>query len=214
MDTVTKHLRRALGNTVLVAVMATVGLGIALTAVFWALHQTKTFGTNYSFNVPVATPLDQRPDLNPTPGTEIQFSEVIVISGMEPTDAMLLDSMADSSRYLVALLTLVVVEVLCWRLLRDRPFSRIAAWSLGVLAVLMSLVAVLAPYLESVAVQRAVDAMGLPTDGEAATTWVVPVVHTWEDTDWSLLALGLVCGLCAILLARGTRLQRDTEGLI
>ncbi|MGH3714293.1 MAG: hypothetical protein ACRDT4_12655 [Micromonosporaceae bacterium] len=215
MDTITQHLRRALGNTVLVAVMAAAGVGIALTLLFWALSQPMT--PNYAFEVGLAAPLDQRPELNPTsPGTEVQYSEVLVIPGVEPADAVLLESIAGNSRYLVALLTLVVLEVLCWRLLRDRPFSRFAAWSLGLLAVPMSLVAVVAPYLKIVAVQRALDATGLPTYGDAATTWtVVPPAYSWDtDTDWALLGLGLVCGLCAILLARGVRLQQDTEGLI
>lgn len=210
---------RILGRTAL-AVLAAFGiLAAALALLYWSLHLSKWDAAGYSFDVTVVTPLDARPELAPV-AADVQYSTVTVVPQEHPDDARLMAALALSSRYLIGALAALTVAGLAITLLRGRGLGRLTAAWLGVLGGLMAAVAVVEPWLRATAVVRAVEALGLPTDGEAAgapidaATWVVPHPWDWTDTDWFLLLLGLVVVVAAVLVRRARGFERDVEGLV
>lgn len=207
-------------RTLLVLLVALGLLGTLLTGFFWALHLEKSIGMHYSFDVAVVSPLDRVPDLGQEDPTTVQYSTVTVVPTTHPEGPKVMEMLAVSSRYAVGLLACLTVAGLSVGLLRGRPFGRLSGWWLGAVGTLMVLVAVAEPWLSRTSVAGAVDALGLPTGWEATgraaelATWVVPPAWDWTDTDWSLLVLGLVALVSAVLLHRAHRLEQDTAGLI
>ncbi|GAA1423012.1 hypothetical protein [Agrococcus citreus] len=207
-----------LGRGGLIAVIVVAAVGIVGALVTLAVHFEYSINNFVSYEVPMVSPLDTRPDL--VADADIQYATVHVEPLIADSSAILLESIGVSSRYAVAVLTCVVVIWLAVQLLRKRSFGVGTAISLGVLAAAMAAVAIAAPLLEAQATVMAVEALGLPTapdpvgGSEEAATWLMPAVPHWQSSEWSLLALGLVTGLSALLLGRAARLQDDAEGLI
>lgn len=207
-----------LGRGGLIAVIVASAFGMLWTLVIAVLHIQHSINSHPSYDVYVASPIDVRPDL--VADAEIQYATINFAPHAPDATALLLESLGVGSRYAVGLLAGLVIIWLAAQLLRRRSFGIGTAIALGVLAVGMVAASIVAPMLEAQAVVVAVEAAGLPTEpstpvfGESDETWVVPPTPHWQGFDFSLLALGLVTGLCSLLLGRAARLQDDAEGLI
>lgn len=209
---------RLLGRGGLIAVIAVTAFGLVWTLAIAALHIGQSINANPSYEVIVATPLDDRPDL--AGAAEIQWASVFIVPETPDATALLLESIAVGSRYAVGMLAGILLIWLAVRLLRQRSFGFGTAIALGVLGVAMIAVAVAAPQLEAQAIAVAIDAAGVPTEaattsaGELTESIVIPPTPHWQNVDFSLLALGVVTGFSALMLGRAARLQHDTRGLI
>lgn len=208
---------RVLGRGGLIAIIAATALALLWTLSIAALHHI-SINDHASYDVGVASPLDVRPDL--VADADIQYATINFTPVTPDPTAQLLESISVGSRYAVGMMAGLLIIWLAVQLLRKRSFGFGTAGLLGVLAVGMLAVAILAPMLEGQASVLAVQAAGLPTEpstppfGESDETWVIPRAPHWQGFDFSLLALGLVTGLCALLLGRASRLQDETTGLI
>lgn len=120
----------------------------------------------------------------------------------------------------------LLLVLLSLRMLRSRPFARLLAWGLGVVGLLAVVVAAVAPQLEVLAVDLAVQELDLPLydashDGMFTADGADAIALALWDPLWildrvdpALMLLGLVLGALGLLTAHGVRLQRETEGLI
>ncbi|SDS14875.1 hypothetical protein [Agrococcus carbonis] len=209
---------RALGRGGLIAVIVAAAIGLLWTFALAALHITHSINRTPSYEVLVASPVDVRPDI--VADAEVQYATVFFVPQTPDATAMLLESIGVGSRYAIGVLAGLVVIWLAVQLLRRRSLGVGTAVSLGVLAIGMLAVSVAAPMLEAQATVVAIEAAGMPTEyttpvfGESDETIVIAPAPHWQSIDFSLLALGAVTGLAALLLGRAARLQEDTRGLI
>lgn len=176
----------------------------------------------YTVELGYAAPDSLTPPLT-SPESELTYSTVTMrsIPLADPagiSQARLLETVALSSRYAVAVLGFLVAAVVCWRLSRPNPFARWLTIAVGLVSLLLGAVAVVGPWLLRRAHALAVQASGLPgppQPGEARPDgWVTTYAWTLGDTDVTLLVLAVVVGLGAVALRRATQLQTDTAGLI
>lgn len=105
----------------------------------------------------------------------------------------------------------VAVLLLCRRLWTGRTFAPSAAVGLLIVSALTIATAWFAPGLRHRADELALTEMGYPTTGPV---WVELPYYDAFGVDESVLLLGLVLGLTALVYLGARRLQRDTEGLI
>lgn len=120
----------------------------------------------------------------------------------------------------------LLVVLLALRMLRSRPFARLLSWGLGVVGVIAIAAAAVAPQLEAAAVGVAVRELGYAVygDGHDGTFTAdgpdAIALPLWDPlwildrVDITLLLVGIVLGLVALLVAEGTRMQKDMEGLV
>ncbi|MGB3375017.1 MAG: hypothetical protein WBA87_07755 [Microbacterium sp.] len=120
----------------------------------------------------------------------------------------------------------LLVVLLALRMLQSRPFARVLSWGLGLVGIIAITSAAVAPQLEAAAVDVAVRELGYAVfaDGhDGAFTADGPdaiALSLWDPLwildriDITLLLIGIVLGVVALLVAEGTRMQKDTEGLV
>lgn len=120
----------------------------------------------------------------------------------------------------------LLVVLLAVRMLRSRPFARLLSWGLGVVGVIAIAAAAVAPQLEAAAVGVAVRELGYAVygDGHDGTFTAdgpdAIALSLWDPlwildrVDITLLLIGIVLGLVALLVGEGTRMQKDMEGLV
>lgn len=201
----------------IVMIVAAIG-GILAAVVIWAMHVVYSINAFPSYDVPIAVPMETQPDLDTD--AVVQYATIFFQPATPDATALMLQSVGVTARYAIAVLACLVIIWLAVQLLRQRSFGVGTSVALGVLALGMLAVAIVAPMLEAQAVAVAVEAAGLPTEpstptfGESDESWVIPPTPHWQGFDFSLVALGLVTGLCALLLGRASKLQAEAEGLI
>src|SRR5690606_27430133 len=119
------------------------------------------------------------------------------------------------SRYGLAILLLLSVVYLCWRLWRRTPgLGRAMSWWAGGLGLLAITVAILAPLALIHADQLVALAVAAPAAAQGVDPWFVVPGWSTQDTDWWLILFASLLLLLALLLRRAHQAERDTEGLI
>lgn len=159
------------------------------------------------------------PQIAVTGSTWIYFHTVWVSTQELSATAHALFALSGGFPFLVASLGFLGIMLLCLRLLRSRPFGRTAQITLGVVGALSVIGSVLVPWGERKAIILAVEAAGLPTSPEQATSAMRGFILTQDfhwlwRTNWLWLIFGLLLVLVALLWQKATRFQRDQEGLI
>ena len=159
------------------------------------------------------------PQIAFTGSTRIDFSTVFVSTRELSAASQALFAVSGGFPFLVASLGFFGITLLCLRLLKSRPFGRTAQITLGVVGALSVIGAVLVPWGEKKAIILGVEAAGLPTSPEQATSAMRGFVLTQEfdwlwHTNWLWLILGLLLVLVALLWQKATKFQRDQEGLV
>ncbi|QFG69993.1 hypothetical protein [Ornithinimicrobium pratense] len=120
-----------------------------------------------------------------------------------------------ASRYGVAIVLLLSVVYLCWRLWRGTlGLGQTMSWWAAGLGALALAVAVLAPWALISADQLVAQAVAAPTDPQHGDPWFVVPGWSIQDTDWWLALFAALLFLLALLLRRAQRAERDTQGLI
>lgn len=154
------------------------------------------------------------------------YSAVLISSAEALTGPRVLQAVAAALGILVVIGGSLLAVLLAVRMLRGRPFARLLSRGLGTLGALVMIAAAVAPQLNALAVDLAVQELGYRIYDPAADVTmtadgVESVVLSLWDLEWILdrvdltgFLLGVIVGVVALLVADGTRLQRDTEGLV
>lgn len=120
-----------------------------------------------------------------------------------------------AGRYGLAILLLLSVVYLCWRLWRRTPgLGRAMSWWAAGMGLLAAAVAVLAPWALVRADQMVAEEFATPLEPQADGPWFVMPHWSLQDTDWWLVLFAALLLLLAVLLRRAHEAERDTEGLI
>jgi hypothetical protein len=146
------------------------------------------------------------------PHTTSQFWTVLISSTEQlstPTALQIGAIALTTSTFLAAA---VVILLLCARLWVGRMFAASAAVGMLALSTLALVASVLAPWLRHRADAIALEQLDYPTSGGGR--WVQLTRFDLGSIDGSLLVLGLVVLLAALVYSGARRLQRDTDGLV
>jgi hypothetical protein len=185
---------------------------------------------------------DQRPFMSGQPNVEYNG---ISFSSMEPlVGARAASTVADVLHQLVLLALAGNLALVAGSLILRRPFTRALRWGLVVLGGLVLVSSAIAPQLDALASDLAVQELGFPAATLEPSTLgpSTPQIHgtpadapapapdeqdgehvlltagTWPyilmRVDAGLAAIGITLVLLGILIRDGIRLQRDTEGLV
>jgi len=203
-------------------IAAAVASGL-LALVFLAMHLGE-IAEEFWAEVPVATPLELTPQVSGSAGEAYAAYSTVVIHSYEPlVGARVMAGLAVGLRFALFIAACAVVVLLAARLWRRMRFSTFATWSVAGFGMASIAVAFTAPWLQLTSTVRGVTELGYPLAGDDPSLagiprdereWVVPPEFTLQDTDWLLLAFGVILLLAAVLLRGAQRLQRDTEGLV
>lgn len=156
----------------------------------------------------------------------VDYSGIVIVSDEALIGPRVLQATAEGLGILVVIGGGLLTVVLAIRMLRSRPFARMLSWGLGVVGVLAILAAAVAPQLNALAVDLAVNELGYSTYGDGHDGMVTEtgpdaiILSLWDPlwmldrVDATLLLLGVVIAVLGLLVADGTRLQKETEGLV
>jgi len=137
-----------------------------------------------------------------------------------------LQAVAEGLGIAVIVAASLLIMLLAVRLLRGRPFARLLSWGLGAVGVLVIAAAAVAPQLEALAVGIAIDDLGYavydaghdgvftPDGPDALELPLWDWLWVLDRVDPTLFLLGTVIAVLGLLVSDGTRLQRETEGLV
>lgn len=151
----------------------------------------------------------------------------VLISSAEPlVMPRILQATAAALGSLTIMVGSLLVVLLAVRMLRGRSFTRLLRWGLAILGLLVMVAAAVAPQLEALAVDLAVQDLGYPIYNPASDGVMVEnspeyiPLNLWDGlwvldrVDIVMFLLGIVIAAFAALVAEGERLQRDTDGLV
>lgn len=147
----------------------------------------------------------------------------VVIQTFEHVDgSRMLQTVAIALTTLTFVVGAVVILLLCRRLWTGRTFAASAAVGLLVVAVLTIATAWIAPWLRHTADALALaatpfptsDSGNFPTEDSPGDRWVELPHFDIGSVDGTVLLLGVVLALTALVYLGARRLQRDTEGLV
>lgn|GEM_PF-1987245 len=205
-----------------VVIAAAIASGL-LAIVFLAMH-LGGFAEEFWAEVPVATPLELTPQVTGGAGEAYAAYSTVIIYSYEPlVAARVMAGLAIGLRFGLFIAACAIVVLLAIRLWRRMRFSTLATGSVAGFGIASIAVAFTAPWLQLTSIVRGVTELGYPLTGDDPSLagiprdereWVVPPEFTLQDTDWLLLAFGIILLLAAVLLRGAQRLQRDTEGLV
>lgn len=156
----------------------------------------------------------------------LSYAGVIIASDEDLLASRVLQAVAEGLGILVIVAASLLVVLLAVRLLGRRPFARLLSWGLGMVGILVIVAAAVAPQLEALSVDLAVNKLGYAVYDAAHSGVFTPdgpdaiELPLW---DWlwvldrvnpTLLLLGIVIFVLGLLVTDGIRLQRETEGLV
>lgn len=141
-----------------------------------------------------------------------QFWTVLVSSTEQLPTPTALQIAAIAVTTLTFLAAAVVILQLCARLWAGRTFAASAAVGMLLLSALALVASLLAPWLRHSADAIALEQLDYATSG--GERWVQLARFDLGSIDGSLLVLGIVVLLVALVYSSTRRLQRDSEGLV
>jgi hypothetical protein len=209
--------REAVQHGLLGALLAAAGLALVGGVFFGLWHIATVFQHPFAFHAAYAAP--GWPEVASASPTAQFYGEILVETGLPLVTERLLEAASVSLPYLTVIVGAVGVIVLARRLMTSRPFARPARVLLFALSASAAALAVLAPWLSSLAAASAIRALGMPTNGSRVPdpdldAWVSPTSFGTQDVDWPLLTIAVVLFLVALLWRHAARFQKDTEGLV
>jgi|GEM_PF-1157783 len=154
------------------------------------------------------------------------YAGVLIASAEPLVGPRALQATATGLGVLVIIGGSLLAVLLATRMLAGRSFTRLLSWGLGALGLLVMLAAALAPQLQALAVDIAVQDLGYRIYDPAADAVMTAdgpesVILSLWDPEWildrvdvTLFLLGAVIAVLGLLVTDGTRLQRETEGLV
>ncbi|GAA3905273.1 hypothetical protein [Microbacterium invictum] len=175
--------------------------------------------TGHVPQIPVHGEVPAEPD-------DANYSGVLISSTEALTGPRMLQAIAAVLGILVVITGSLLAVLLAVRMLRGHSFTRLFSWGLGALGALVMIAAAVAPQLNALAVDIAVQELGYriydpAVDVTMTADGVESVILSLWDLEWILdrvdltgFLLGVIIALLGLLVADGTRLQRDTEGLV
>lgn len=148
--------------------------------------------------------------------------KVMVYTYENVDTSRMLQTLAIALTALTFVIGAIAILMLCRRLWTGRTFAASAAVGMLVVAGLTVATAWVAPWLRHTADSLALaatpfptsDSGGFPTDGSAGDRWIELPYFDVGSVDGTVLLLGVVLALTALVYLGARRLQRDTEGLV
>lgn len=144
---------------------------------------------------------------------ELADASPAIVSAGYDTVTLVVDGAPDSARaalivaaVVTSLLTIGICAAVAWLCLRvfvGRPFVRSATWGIGIVAILVIVAGMAAPFFTGLANAETAKALGLD---ELPALLIV--------FDAAPLGWGLALAVVAAAFEIGQRLQRDTQGLV
>lgn len=156
----------------------------------------------------------------------VAYPGVLLSSSEALTGPRALQAAAAALAILVVIAGSALLVLLAVRMLRGRSFARLLGWGLGALGLLVLIAAAVAPQLDAWAVDLAVQELGYRIYDPAVDAVMTAdspdaVILSLWDLEWILdrvdvpgLLFGVIIAILGLLVLDGTRLQRDTEGLV
>ena len=132
-------------------------------------------------------------------------SAFVTVSDLSPM-AVFLIALGSATGILTNLIVSMAVAHLCWKLLRRRPFDRSVSWMVMAVGTILMLGTVIGGGLGGLGHMMA--AVELNSDIQSGF-WALGF-----SLDITPLVVGLVLFLVTMAFEAGTRMQRDTEGLV
>lgn len=145
-----------------------------------------------------------------------EYWKVIVYTFENVDTSRMLQALAIALTTLTFIAAAVAILLLVRRLWTGRTFAASAAVGVLVVSVLMVATAWVAPFLRHQADSLALAATPFPTDQSVGSqqNWVELPHYDIGSVDGTVLALGVILALTALVYLGARRLQRDTEGLV
>lgn len=209
------------GRATLVVVGAVALLAAAYTFVLMAMH-VSSLRMNPGTRLRLVLPMEGEGSVALPDGMRHSSASVTGLVDLVAHDVdqtfLSWQTAAWTSRYALAIVVLLSVVYLCWRLGRRRGgLGRGAAWWAGGLGVLVLGVAFFAPWALVHADRLFATAVAVPpqpADVGPDDAWFVLPSWALQDADWWLVLFGALLLLLALLLRRAHRAEVDAEGLV
>ena len=130
---------------------------------------------------------------------------VVTVSDLSPLPVSLI-ALESATAILTTLIVSAAVAHLCWKLLRRRPFDRSVSWMIMAIGAILMFGTVIGGGFGGLGHMMA--ALELNSDVQSGF-WALGF-----SLDITPLVVGLVLFLVSMAFEAGTRMQRDTEGLV
>lgn len=162
----------------------------------------------------------------PTEPSGADYPGVLISSSEALSGPRTLQAIAAALAIVVVIAGSLLLVILAVKMLRGRSFARLLGWGLGGVGLLVVIASALAPQLEALAVDLGVQELGYRIYDPAADALMTvdspdAVILSLWDFEWILdrmdpagVLLGVIIAVLGLLIIDGTRLQRDTEGLV
>ncbi|WP_291278489.1 hypothetical protein [Galactobacter sp.] len=202
---------KVVSKSLLITVIVAAAFG-ALNALWWGAFQFSNWQGGDWVEFPVLVPEDQAPDLPLADADSARFSGVEVYGENGPEIWMHVAAVV--LPFVVGGLICLAVILMASSLLRGKQFGFGTVISLFVVAVVTIGSGIAVPSLNAAYQHAFAQRLGLPLNGEQASTWVSAYAPDWQDCDWIMILLGLLISLGGWLVLRARKLRLDMEGTI
>ncbi|MGO1320469.1 MAG: hypothetical protein ACTMIK_09505 [Galactobacter sp.] len=203
--------RKVASKSLLVTVIVAAAVGV-VNVLWWGAFSVSNWRGGDWAELTVAVPEGADPDLAVGSDGFAQYSTVNVDA--DAGQEVWLHVAAVLLPFIVAGLICLAVILIAAGLLRGQQFGLGTAISLFVVALVTVGSGIGVPALNAAHDVAFAERLGLPLDGEQATTWVAVAGFDWQDCNWIMILLGLLIALGGWLVLRARKLRQDMEGTI
>jgi|GEM_PF-5740072 hypothetical protein len=208
------HSWKKISRSFFVIIAAFSGLGVLAALIFGGLMESSRRLGHTTVEVSIASSAELKPALPLPPDASVQYSKVYLDVPAWQTPAEPLLTIAHLLPYISGGITSLVVFVIAIRRLRGKELGTGTAISMFVVAGVSVFSAMARPMMLARGEQIFVEALGVPTTSTAAEYWVTTAGWSLQDTEWSMLILGILIGIGGWLALQMRQLSRDIEGTI
>lgn len=193
-------------------------MGVLYLAWFTEHHFTRPF----FIDVSLVTPTNVVPEISASNGEAmVTYGSANVESDESLFGARMALAISEGLYFLLFISGCASIIMICSRLWKNQPFTVLAHWMLLGLGMLAGIASLLSPWLVQISKHMAVVELGFPGTGteisgaiDDAFWFVSSPEFSFQDANHPLLALGAVLILLSLVMRRGRRLYKDTEGLV
>lgn len=209
------------GRTFLIVMTAGAAICGLIGLMYLLIFTAWKFSESFTVEASVVTPLDRLPSVKGSIGeSNVTYSTVLIESTEALFGPRLAMAISEGLYFLLFIAGCLAVMLICRRLWKDRPFTRVAHWTLLGLGALAIITSIASPWLIGTADVMALRELGFPTNGTEVANpdtdeWVSAyAVYDITNINHSLLGLGAVLALTSLAFRQGNRLQDDNDGLV